>query len=428
MSARPPKIIELGESASLPPPHRVARALRERGARGVALLDSALETDGLGAFSFVTASPVATVVALPGRYLRIQTRNGASLRSKETDPLARLRVLIEREAPGGARELASRAGVPFAGGAVLLLSYDYGRRLERWPTSARPDRAPPPDLHASVFDSVIVWDHARGRVLLLGGFSRDGLSLEEAGAAFERAKALPEDPEPPAPLAKASLGRARSNFSPENYRRAVARVKRYIREGDVFQVNLSQRFEARPLVSADELYALLRALTPAPFMADLDLGSGRRVLSCSPERFLRLSREGRRAQAWPSVHHTVGVLEAELEPGLAWDALVRAAFPPASVTGAPKLRAIEIVDELEPVRRGIYTGALGWVGWDGALDLSVLIRTVYWEKGRALASAGGGIVLASDSESERQETLAKARAILRALSTPRARARGPGIH
>jgi para-aminobenzoate synthetase component 1 len=255
-------------------------------------------------------------------------------------------------------------------------------------------------------------------------------------------------------------------------------VREYIRAGDVFQVNLAQRFEAASRATPDELHAALRALSPAPFAAQVELEDGTFVVSSSPERFLSLSKDGRveswpikgtrprgatraederlarellasekdaaelamivdlvrndlgrvarpgsvrvrdarRLQSWPTVHHTVGVVSAELERGLAWDALVRAAFPPASVTGAPKLRAIEIVDELEPVRRGVYTGALGWAGWDGALELNVLIRTLVVERQRVHFHAGGGVVLASDPEAERRETLAKARALLSAVA------------
>jgi para-aminobenzoate synthetase component 1 len=441
-------------------PHRVARALRAKGFPGVSLLESALDVDGLGRFSFVAASPVA--------------QGDASSRS---DPLAILRERLASEAPAGGAELAARAGVPFAGGAVLVLAYDYGRRLERWPERARPLDAPPPDLVAHVYDAVLAWDHGRDRLLYLGTDGRGGLSLEAARAALAAARALPADPAPPARLAPGELGAARSNFTAAAFRRAVARVRRYIRSGDVYQVNVAQRFTAK-VVDGDRLYAHLRALSPAPFMADVDLGGGQRVLSSSPERFLRLTRRGevdswpikgtrprgrtpredaklraqllasekdaaelamivdlvrndlgrvartgsvsvreaRRAQAFPTVHHTVGVVAAELDRGVAWDELVRAAFPPASVTGAPKLRACEIVDELEPCRRGVYTGALGYVGWDGALDLAVLIRTVFLDGDRASAHAGSGIVLGSDPEAERRETLAKARALLSAFA------------
>jgi para-aminobenzoate synthetase component 1 len=478
-------VVELARGRDLPLPHRVARTLRESGARSVSLLESALDVDGLGRYSFVAAEPVARAVAEPGRSVRIRGP-GTTDETRPGEPLERVRELLDELGSGARRELAHRARVPFAGGAVLALAYDLGRRYERWPERARPAEMPPPDVVANVYDAVLAWDLSGERVLYLGSPARGGLSLERARAAIERAGRLPRDRAPPPALELGELGDARSDFTEAGYRRAVSRVRRYIRDGDVFQVNLAQRFEAPRRASPDELYAWLRALSPAPFAAAVELGRGLHVLSSSPERFLSLSREGRveswpikgtrprgatlarderaarellasekdaaelamivdlarndlgrvaragsvqvrdarRLQSWPVVHHTVGVVGAELEPGLAWDALVRAAFPPASVTGAPKLRAIEIVDELEPVRRGLYTGALGWAGFDGALELCVLIRTIVVEGERVHAHAGGGVVLDSDPESERIETLAKARALLRVLQGRGESARG----
>jgi para-aminobenzoate synthetase component 1 len=447
----------------------VARALRERAVPGVQLLESALDKDSLGRFSILVARPRVVAEAAPGREL---VAGGRRLTGDPLDALARLLRELE---PAGARDVARREGLPFAGGAVVAISYDYGRRLERLPARARADVSAP-DVWAAVHDAALVFDHATGRVVHVRS-GRGGLGLEEAEEAIARARVL-RDPEPPPPLARGSLGGATSGFTPEGYRRAVARVRRYVRAGDVFQANLSQRFEAELRQDPADLHARLRALTPAPFMALLDLGQGRAVVSASPERFLSLDTSGvvetwpikgtrprgrtkredarlrdallasakdraelamivdmarndlgrvaatgsvevvdpRRLQSWPTVHHTVSVVRARLERGRAWSDLVRATFPPASVTGAPKVRALEILDELEPVRRGIYCGAIGRIGWDGSLELSVAIRTVWVERGRAFAHAGGGIVLASDPESERRETLAKARAILRALS------------
>lgn len=468
----------LARGPDLPRPHRVARALRALGVPQVSLLESALDVDGLGGFSFVAGRPIVRAAAPAGRPLRA-VRASALEQVPERqgrdgpDPLARVRELVTDLALPELRELAGKAAVPFAGGAVLVLAYDLGRRYERWPGRARADD-PPVDLSAALHDSVLAWDHRGERLLYLGTAARGGLSLEEARAAIARAADLPPDAPAPARLAPGDPGLATSGFTPAGYRRAVARVRKYIRDGDVFQVNLAQRFEAPRRASPDELYAALRQLSPAPFAALVELPGERFVVSSSPERFLSLAPDGRvsswpikgtrprgatkredarlerellasekdaaelamivdlvrndlgkvavpgsvrvrdprRLQRWPTVHHTVGVVEARLEQGLAWDALVRAAFPPASVTGAPKLRAVEIVDELEPVRRGVYTGALGWAGWDGALELSVLIRTIAVEKDRVHAHAGGGVTLGSDPELERRETLAKARAIL----------------
>ena len=246
-------------------------------------------------------------------------------------------------------------------------------------------------------------------------------------------------------------------------------------------MNLSRRWTLQG-VDLDPFARALAALAPAPYMADLDLGGGRRLVSASPERFLRLAPGGevetwpikgtrprdadhavdrrlarellasekeaaelamivdlarsdlgrvavpgsvvvpaaRRLQTWPAVHHTVGVVAASLAPGRGWDDLVRATFPPGSVTGAPKVRAQEVIEALEPVRRGPYCGAFGWVGWDGALDLAVAIRIAYatGEGGPVHVHAGGAVTLPSDPAAEERETRAKAAALLRAAGFP----------
>jgi para-aminobenzoate synthetase component 1 len=266
---------------------------------------------------------------------------------------------------------------------------------------------------------------------------------------------------------------------PSLTRRAhVSRVRTIVRRihaGDVYQVNLSRRLTAEVRGDPGELYLRLRSANPGAYAGFLDTGRGH-VLSTSPERFLRLTR--RRVRTWPvkgtrprspdraedarlrrelrtsekdraelamivdllrndlhrvartgsvrvtrhafprsyaSVHHLMSEVVADLAPGVSPIDLIRAAFPGGSVTGAPKIRACEIIDELEPVRRGAYTGALGWIGRDGDCDLGILIRTVQVEGGRLHVHTGGGIVADSDPEAEYEETEHKARAILRGL-------------
>lgn len=135
-------------------------------------------------------------------------------------------------------------------------------------------------------------------------------------------------------------------------------------------------------------------------------------------------RKARHLQRWPAVHHTVGVVEARLAPGRTWVDLVRATFPPGSVTGAPKVRSLEVIDALEPVRRGLYCGAFGWVGFDGALDLAVAIRVAVSTARRTLVHAGGAVTLGSSPAAEERETRLKAGALLRAAAASRAAVRG----
>jgi para-aminobenzoate synthetase component I len=269
----------------------------------------------------------------------------------------------------------------------------------------------------------------------------------------------------------------RSNFTRPAYEAAVRRVVDYILAGDIFQANLSQRFltELPDGLDAFGLYRRLRARNPAPFAALLDFGEVA-IASASPERFLEL--RGRRVETRPikgtrprgatpeedarlgaellgsekdraenvmivdllrndlsrvcrdhsvqapeicalesfaTVHHLVSTVTGELRPGLDAVDLLRATFPGGSITGAPKIRAMEIIAELEPTARGPYCGSIGWLGFDGWMDTSVTIRT-YAVRGRTVAfQAGGGIVADSEPAAEYEETLDKARALIEAL-------------
>jgi para-aminobenzoate synthetase component 1 len=271
--------------------------------------------------------------------------------------------------------------------------------------------------------------------------------------------------------------RMTSNFARPAYEAAVARVVEYILAGDIFQANLSQRFlaELPPGLDAFGLYLRLRQRNPAPFAAYLDAG-GVQIASASPERFLELRgrqvetrpikgtrprgatpEEDRRLgeellgsekdraenvmivdllrndlsrvcrdhtvltpeicvlESFATVHHLVSTVTGELRPGLDAVDLLRATFPGGSITGAPKIRAMEIIAELEPTARGPYCGAIGWMGADGWMDTSITIRTFAIRDGKVAFQAGGGIVADSDPAAEYEETLAKARALLDSL-------------
>jgi para-aminobenzoate synthetase component 1 len=294
------------------------------------------------------------------------------------------------------------------------------------------------------------------------------------------ARRLTDPPEPPPPSALPA-GPPRSNFaSPEAYRAAVQRVVDYILAGDIFQANLSQRFlaELPEGLTAFDLYRRLRARNPAPFAAFMEL-DGVAIGSASPERFLKL--EGGRVETRPikgtrprggtpeedarlaaellasekdraenvmivdllrndlsrvcrehtvetpevcvlesfaTVHHLVSTVQGTLRQGTDAVDLLRATFPGGSITGAPKIRAMEIIAELEPTRRGPYCGALLWLGQDGAMDSAITIRTFAAKDGKVAFQAGGGIVADSEPAAEYQETLDKARALLEALAGP----------
>jgi para-aminobenzoate synthetase component I len=268
----------------------------------------------------------------------------------------------------------------------------------------------------------------------------------------------------------------RSTFTHRGYLDAVARVREYIVAGDIFQANLSQRLQAPLREAPFDLYRRLRRRNPAPFAAYFDCGD-LTVLSASPERFLRLDERGSvetrpikgtrprglgpmhdaalgRALAesekdraenvmivdllrndlsrvcrpgsvrvpelfalehHPTVHHLVSTVVGELTPGADAVDLVRATFPGGSITGAPKVRAMEIIAELEPTRRGVYCGSVGYLSRTGAMDTSIVIRTFVRVGHQVYFQAGGGIVADSDPELEYRETLDKARGLIAAL-------------
>ncbi len=296
--------------------------------------------------------------------------------------------------------------------------------------------------------------------------------LDDAGSA---AQASP----PPAPRTadrRAQGNELRANMTRDEYLRAVRRVVEYIAAGDIYQANFTQRFEGRVACAAADLYLGLRRRNPAPFAAYLDCGEGRAVLSSSPERFLKLRgrdvetrpikgtrprgstpdddparaeelmasakdaaelamivdlerndlgrvaeygsvrvAEARALEAYPTVFHLVATVTGRLAGGKDGVDLLKAAFPGGSITGAPKVRAMEIIDELEPTARSVYTGAMGYIDLSGDLDLSIVIRTILYDNGRVTYQTGGGIVADSDPEAEYAECLAKGRALDEAI-------------
>jgi para-aminobenzoate synthetase component I len=360
-------------------------------------------------------------------------------------------------ATGGLDSLARGSDTWRAG----WLSYDLGREIEDVPELAT-DEFGLPALALGAYDVYLEFDHRRREVEVRGqGDARYLIrALEQAG--------VMEAP------AHQPLRSWTSSLSRPSYETAVRRAIDYIRAGDVFQVNLAQRLSSSWSGDPFALYARLRRTSPGPFMVLMRLG-GADVISASPERFLRRrgriietrpikgtsprgmtphldrrlaaalrSSEKDRAEnvmitdlarndlgrvarygsvrvrrlcaleRHPGVHHLVSVVEAQLETGLGPEEIVRATFPPGSVTGAPKIRAMEIIEELEPVKRGVYCGSLGWIDPSGDLELSVAIRTFVAVDGRLTLHVGGAVVADSDPSAEWQETMHKAARLLEA--------------
>jgi para-aminobenzoate synthetase component 1 len=463
-------------------------------------LDSAAAGARLGRYSFLAADPAAVVFSKGARTECLDLIEGTR-RAVDGDVLDAVQTLL---APHLADPIADLP--PFQGGAAGYLAYDWGRALERLPSPRYEDLALP-DVVFGLYDWVLAWDHEQSRAWLvstglpetepgrrarraadraaavkaaLGGHT----PASDAGAIATSGMALPLRPLP-APSHPVENGwwdprlALRSSFTHEGYLAAVARVREYIFAGDIFQANLSQRFEAELGEPTWELYRRLRVRNAAPFAAYLDFPDGV-VLSASPERFLRVDTE-RRVETRPikgtrprgigpehdaalglalavsakdqaenlmivdlmrndlsrvcapgtvrvaelfglehyaTVHHLVSTVVGELAPEATALDLLRAAFPGGSITGAPKVRAMEIITELEPSERGVYCGSIGYWSVSGAFDSNIAIRTALAVAGRVYFSAGGGIVADSDPEQEYRETLDKARGMIDALVAP----------
>jgi para-aminobenzoate synthetase component 1 len=384
--------------------------------------------------------------------------------------------------------------IPFVSGLAGSLAYDLKDLFERYPVYARREW-PHPDLLLGFYDVAFGWSRESGEAWAVAtGF--DGTTADEAraverldaawsrlSAAFEAvpdwAAAALVHPDEPSWGALTPI--ATSNFTRDQYLRVVERALEHIADGDIYQVNLAQRFWVEPAPAPAALYRRLRAVAPAPFLAYAALPDGGGIASSSPERFFSI--RGSRIEAWPikgtrprgrspeedaaladalrasekdraenlmivdlerndlgriceigtvrvpalwevethsNVHHLVSRVVGELRPEFGPVEILRALFPGGSITGAPKIRAVEIIDALEPVRRGVYTGAVGYWDANGDADWNIAIRTVTVGRGAASFHVGGGIVADSTPEGEYEETLVKASGMMRALGVRRA--------
>lgn len=452
--------------------------------RGALLLDSALVEAQLGRWTLLALEPFATLQGKVGQGFLLE---GEPL---GLDPFAAAREALGRWRVEPLARAGAPAGVslpPFRGGMAGYWAYDLARSIERLPEQALDD-LDFPDLSLGLYDTVAAFDLLERRAWVVSTGLPEGPGARRRRRAEARADELEAalasslpTPDGPVPLPRAVPRVARAAFSREAYEAAVARVIAYIRAGDIFQANLSQRFDVDLL--ADEtpfdVYRRLRAVNPAPFSAYVSVcaeGGERVLVSSSPERFLKLSGDvvetrpikGTRPRGssrehddrlahelvssakeraenvmivdllrndlskvcrdhsvtvealcvltrYPTVQHLVSTVSGQLAAGQDALSLLRACFPGGSISGAPKVRAMEVIEALEPTRRGPYCGAIGYVGFDGAMDTSIAIRTILCAGRRASYQVGGGIVAASDPAHEREETLIKGRALAQAL-------------
>jgi para-aminobenzoate synthetase component 1 len=424
-------------------------------------LDSGRPFASTGRFDILVADPVAMLVT---RGAVSEIRRGASAEHSAADPFHLLRQLLADHWPVD----SPPSGLPFVGGAVGYFGYDLARRIERLPVIAE-DSERLPDLAVGIYAWAVVVDHAERRARLVWNDLPHAPSRASVLARLSDRREAGAHP----------VFRVRSpittNLDSAAYRRAFDRIKVYIRDGDCYQVNLARRFAAAADGDPWSAYRRLRAQNPSPFGAYLHLPFCR-VLSASPERFLELrgSRvetrpiKGTRPRSvdperdaalagelatsakdraenlmivdllrndlgkscipgsiavprlfeveqHPTVHHLVSTVTGTLRGDCDAVDLLRGCFPGGSITGAPKLRAMQIIEELEPHRRGLYCGSIGYIGFDGAMDTNIAIRTLVQSEGVARFWAGGGIVADSECEAEYRETEDKAVALRRLL-------------
>ena len=421
-------------------------------------LDSAYHGNAQGRYDIMAYGPVCTLQTYGADTLIC--KNGAEFHSQD-DPFQLLKQELGPLLP-------SIDGLPFNGGAIGYFAYDLARRIEKLPVLAV-DEERLADMAVGIYRWAVVVDHVQQQSWLVS-YDLQAADIDLLRQQFSRL-----------PLAELTgefkvLQAPQANLDKTAYAQAFAKIKAYLKEGDCYQVNLTQRFvspcQGNPWIA----YRVLRQINAAPFSAYLNLPDVQ-VLSSSPERFLQVS--GQRVETKPikgtrprkaladedarqiadlaasekdraenvmivdllrndisktcrdgsvrtpvlfavetyaTVHHLVSTVIGELPADRHALDLLRSCFPGGSITGAPKIRAMEVIEELEPQRRGIYCGAIGYIGFDGDMDTNIAIRTLVHNQGNIRFWAGGGIVNDSVLDEEYQECFDKAQALLQLLA------------
>ncbi len=430
-------------------------------------LDSADRKHPSSRYSFVMCQPVETIEAKDGK---ITVTNWDQRLSFEGQPFAILQSRIKSWV-SGATTIANMP--PFQGGAAGLFGYDLGRYLEDLPHTAE-NKNQTPDMAVGIYDQVLAHDYLLKKTYI---FTHAASADEAEKKRNHFLYLLTQDVTAPPYLAQDLDWK--SNFTRDSYIDTVKRVVDYIYDGDIFQANLTQRFEAELPEGFDAFvhYMHLRQVNPAPFATYMNLGNVK-ISSASPERFVTvrdknvetspikgtrprvpdivtdrankndlLNNEKDRAEntmivdllrndlskvcdpatinvrdlckleSFAGVHHLVSHITGTLEKDFSAVDLLEGCFPGGSITGAPKIRAMEIIEELEGVRRGAYCGSIGYIGFDNTMDTNILIRTLVYENNKAILQVGGGIVADSDPTAEYQETLDKAAPVLKSFKT-----------
>ncbi|VVM52525.1 Aminodeoxychorismate synthase component 1 [Pseudomonas fluorescens] len=422
-----------------------------RHAPGAVLLDSGRPSADRGRYDLLSAWPLEQLTVSPDE-------SGDAFLQRLRDNLTRL----------GEASLPADHELPFAGGLIGYLSYDFGRHLERLPSQASDDLHLP-DARFGLYGWALISDHLSQTSQLV---FHPTLPESERQRLIE----LFSQPAPQASAPFKLLTPMTADLSADEYQQAIERIQQYIQAGDCYQVNFAQRFRAPCLGDPWAAYCALRAACPTPFSGFQNLPDGDAVLSLSPERFVKVSQghvetrpiKGTRPrgltpeqdaanaaellaspkdraenlmivdllrndlgrtcrtgsvrvpelfslESYPNVHHLVSSVTGELADERDALDLIAGSFPGGSITGAPKIRAMQIIDELEPTRRGLYCGSLLYLDVRGEMDSSIAIRSLLVKDGQVCCWGGGGIVADSQWQPEYQESITKVKVLLDTL-------------
>lgn len=434
------------------------------------LLESAKFHDKTGRFSFFGSEPF---LIFKSKDNKVEIRENGSTLTFYGNPVDKLRETLQRFRGHSVQGLGD-----FTGGAVGYFSYDLCRFFENIPNGAADD-LDVPDIHFALYDTIVCFDHLDGSAKIISNVMNDkslSRAYDKAIGKIERLeKKLKKGCGENREKSKKPASKFTSTFTKNEFCDVVKKAKKYIKKGDIYQANLSQRFSAQVSCSPLELYRILRQINPSPFASMLNFDDIK-IVSCSPERLLKIQRRlvqtrpiaGTRPRGkdekqdkifsknlilspkeraehimlvdlerndlgrvceygsvrvnelmalerYSHVIHIVSNVCGMLRKDKDRFDLLEACFPGGTITGTPKVRCMEIIDELEPVRRGIYTGSIGYLGFDGDMDLNIAIRTFLLKDGRAHVQVGAGIVADSDPQREYNETLFKGQALFKAL-------------
>jgi para-aminobenzoate synthetase component 1 len=425
-------------------------------------LDSGRPNSSHGRYDIISAFPHQTFLTRAGKTI---IESAGYRQIVPNDPFRLVQAALDKANLNTQKCISD---LPFTGGALGYFSYDLGRYVERMPATAKDDIAMP-EMAIGIYRWAYVVDHDSKTATLVGDHADHRVRLR--WSEIVEWLSSPRQETPGETLA--TINAIESNMSKQEYIDKFKQVKKYIGSGDCYQVNLAQRFSAKVQGDPWHGYLTMRTINPSPFSAYLNV-PGCHILSASPERFLSVrdhvvetkpikgtrprgkdpAEEKRivnellastkdRAEnvmivdllrndiskccvansvkvpklfaleSFPTVHHLVSTVVGELRDDIHPLQLLRACFPGGSITGAPKIRAMQIIEELEPHRRGIYCGSIGYIDFNGNMDTNIAIRTLTYKDQQIYFYAGGGLVWDSNAEEEYQETFDKAAAMFK---------------